>query len=93
MLPMAQAHEYRTLWEEFDEMQTPDALYASAIDRLQPFINNVNTDGRTWVKHGVVVDKVYKRMEPIREALPGLWGFVDHAIHTTLEKGYVNSSN
>jgi putative hydrolase of HD superfamily len=72
-------------------MKTPDALYASAIDRLQSFINNVKTDGHTWVKHGVTVDKVYKRMSPVREALPELWGFVDDAINDALEKGYITN--
>jgi putative hydrolase of HD superfamily len=58
--------------------------YASAIDRLQPFINNVTTQGHTWVRHGVTVDKVYKRMAPVREALPELWSFVDDAINDAL---------
>ncbi|HBR31329.1 MAG TPA: phosphohydrolase, partial [Clostridiales bacterium] len=37
ILPPEQACEFRALWEEFDSMETPDAVYASAIDRLQPF--------------------------------------------------------
>jgi putative hydrolase of HD superfamily len=88
MLPQSQGHEYRSLWEEFDEMKTPDALYASAIDRLQPFLNNIKTDGHTWDKHGVTVDQVYKRMEPVREALPELWDFIEGAIKDAVIKGY-----
>jgi putative hydrolase of HD superfamily len=86
MLPREQAHEYRSLWEEFDEMKTPDALYASAIDRLQPFLNNIKTEGHTWDKHGVTVDQVYKRMEPVREALPELWDFVEGAMQDAVAK-------
>jgi putative hydrolase of HD superfamily len=92
LLPAEQGNEYRSLWEEFDEMKTPDALYASAIDRLQPFINNIKTHGHTWVQHGVTVDKVYKRMSPVREALPELWSFVDDAINDALEKGYIKQT-
>ena len=41
-------------------METPDAQYAAAIDRLQPFLNNYLTQGHTWglggVKSAQVVD-------------------------------------
>jgi putative hydrolase of HD superfamily len=89
LLPEEQGAEYRALWEEFDAMETPDALYASAIDRLQPFINNSMTQGYTWVKHGVKKESVLKRMAPIRAALPALWGFVEQVIADACEKGYL----
>ncbi|MDR0949331.1 MAG: HD domain-containing protein, partial [Lachnospiraceae bacterium] len=69
--------------------KTPDALYASAIDRLQPFMNNIKTHGHTWVQHGVTADQVYKRMAPVRDALPELWNFVDDAIKDALDMGYI----
>lgn len=90
LLPPEQGYAYRTLWEEFDAMQTPDALYASAIDRLQPFINNSLTDGHTWVQHGVTVDKVYKRMAAVKEALPALWGYIENVINENLKLGRIN---
>lgn len=89
LLPAAQGLEYRAVWEEFDRMETPDAIYAAAIDRFQPFFNNCLTDGHTWVKHGVSVDKVYKRMEPVKTALPELWEFVERMIRESCEKGYI----
>lgn len=87
LLPMEQGHVYRALWEEFDAMQTPDAIYASAIDHLQPFINNSLTDGHTWVQHGVTVDKIYKRMAIVKDALPALWEFVENVINENLKAG------
>ena len=38
LLPEHQGKELRMLWEEFDAMQTPEAKYAAALDRLQPLI-------------------------------------------------------
>ena len=93
MLPAEQAVEYRALWEEFDRMDTPDAMYAAAIDRLQPFLNNYLTDGHTWVEHGVSVDQVYKRMAPVKTALPELWEFVEYVIKDSCEKGYIKHDN
>lgn len=89
LLPQEMAAEYRQLWEEFDAMSTPDAMYAAAIDRLQPFISNYKTDGHTWVKHKVSVDKVYARMAPVKDALPALWEFVEYVIRDSCEKGYI----
>ena len=89
MLPGEQAAEYRALWEEFDAMETPDAIYAAAIDRLLPFISNHLTDGHSWVKFGVTVEKVYQRIAPVKVALPALWEFVEDAIRDGCEKGYI----
>lgn len=92
LLPDELAAEYRALWEEFDRMETPDAIYASAVDRLQPFLNNYLTDGHTWVKHGVSADQVYKRMEPVKNALPALWEFVEAVICDSCMKGYIKEN-
>jgi len=90
LLPSEQATEWRRLWEEFDAMNTPDAKYAAAVDRLQPFLNNCVTDGHTWIKHGVSVDDVYRRMAPVNVALPSLWEFVEDLIRVNCEKGYIH---
>lgn len=89
LLPEDQAAEIRALWEEFDAMETPDALYAAAIDRLQPFLNNYLTQGHTWGLGGVKSAQVYERMDPIRVALPEVWPFVDKMIQESIEKGYL----
>ena len=93
LLPEEQGAEYRALWEEFDRMESPDAVYASAVDRLQPFLNNFLTAGHTWVKHGVSADMVFMRMAPIKEALPELWEFIEYVVRDSCEKGYLNKYN
>ena len=89
LLPEDQAAEIRALWEEFDAMETPDAQYAAAIDRLQPFLNNYLTQGHTWGLGGVKSAQVYERMDPIRVALPEVWPFVHKMIQESIEKGYL----
>nr|MBQ4318655.1 HD domain-containing protein [Clostridia bacterium] len=93
MIDADQAAEFRALWEEFDAMETPDSMFAAAVDRLQPLINNHMTNGHTWVKHGVKSESVYKRMEPIKKAMPELWCFVEHAVQNGLDKGLFIDSN
>lgn len=89
LLSLEQANEYRSLWEEFDQMETPDALYAAAVDRFQPFFNNFLTEGHTWIQHKVSAAQVYKRMEPVKLALPALWKFVEFVIEDSCKKGYL----
>lgn len=91
LLPVEQAKEYRALWEEFDAMVTPDAKYASAIDRLQPFISNYMTEGHTWAKYQVEKSAVYKRMAPVKEAIPELWEFVEEVIQEACDKNYLKA--
>ncbi len=91
LLPEDQHHEIRNLWIEFDQMETEDAKYAAAIDRLQPFINNYLTKGHTWKLGNVTSDKVYKRMDTVRTAAPALWPFVCETIDKAIEKGYLKA--
>ena len=89
LLPEEQAYEYRRLWEEFDAMETPDAIYAGAIDRLQALHNIYKSGGRAWSKYHATVERVRGRMLPIEKALPALWPFVEGAIADCVEKGWV----
>ena len=61
MLPNEQANEFRLLWEEFEERETPEARFAAAVDRLQPLLLNFNTRGHAWRKHGVKRSQVIER--------------------------------
>lgn len=89
LLPPDQADEYRALWEEFDKMESPDALFAAAVDRLQPFLLNYNTDGHTWRQSGADSAMVYARLEKLKEGLPILWDTIDDMVKTCIEKGLI----
>jgi len=89
LLPDEQAVEYRSLWEEFDRMETPDAFYGSAVDRLQSFHNIYLSGAHPWIKYAVTADKIYQRMMPVKTALPELWEYVERVVDEGLEKGYI----
>ena len=74
-LPEHLGKQFRILWEEFDKMETPDAKYAAAMDRLQPFLHNTLTDGQTWKEGKPSVDMVEKRLGPALELIPEIKGW------------------
>jgi len=91
MLPEEQGRELRALWEEFDAFKTPESKYANALDRLQPLLHNARTEGGTWRIHSVARDQVYRRMEPIRTAMPELWPGVTRIIEDACARGWIVS--
>lgn len=89
LLPDDQGGMLRQLWQEFDAMETPEAWFANAVDRLQPLLQAVRTQGETWRQHGIMKHQVVQRMQPIRKALPHLWCRVLEMIDNASEAGYL----
>ena len=93
LLPSEQGQEFRNLWEEFDAMETPDAIYASAVDRFQSmFLLYKNGEGSAWVKFKATTGRVRTRMLPIKIAIPALWPWVEDAIAESVAKGLLIES-
>ena len=87
ILPAEQGTDLRGMWEEFDAMETPDAKYAAALDRIQPLLANWFSGGLTWREGNVHSSQVYERMDPIREGAPELWKAVEYIIEESVKKG------
>lgn len=90
ILPKDQEELMFSLWREFDAMQTDDSLFANALDRLQPFLSNVMTEGHTWKIGHVTKEKILCRMDPIRVATPALWQYLLDMIDELEKKGYIS---
>lgn len=88
-LPEEQGKEIRSLWEEFDEMKTPDSIYANCMDRVQPFLHNTLTTGATWVEGGVAKSQVEKRLAVVKENMPELWNWLEINITEAIKKGWI----
>ena len=80
LLPEDLGAELRGLWKEFEENATPEAHFANAVDRIQPFLQNRETGGGTWRIYNLSRDEIMKRMDPIRTAMPRLWPIVEGAV-------------
>lgn len=89
LLPADQAQELRSLWDEFEAQQTPEAQFAASLDRLQPMLNNYHTQGGTWKQHHITRDRVLLRAAPIATGVPHLWEFVQALINDSTAKGFL----
>jgi len=89
MLPEDQCREMYELWEEFEQMETPEAKYAAALDRLQPVLLNYYSEGKSWKEHGIRIDQVLGRNGRIKDSSSRLWEFVENLINDAAEKGYL----
>ena len=89
MLPQAQGEYFYMLWKEFDECITPEARFANACDRIQPFINNVETKGHTWRLGNVTRSQVMRRTGLVLEVLPVLEEYVFNAIENAVAHGWI----
>ena len=87
LLPADQAAEIRALWDEFEAAQTPEARFANALDRLQPLMHNVFTQGRMWQHHGVKKSQVIGRTCKIADGAPALWEFARELIDSAVARG------
>lgn len=86
ILPEDQAAALRALWHEFEEQQTPEARFTTALDRLQPLLQNMHTAGGTWRLHNITHDRVLARMQPL-SASPRLWAYAQDALERAVESG------
>ncbi|MGN0667189.1 MAG: HD domain-containing protein [Huintestinicola sp.] len=87
MLPDDQRDELRSLWEEFEAMNTPESKFAAAIDRMQPMLLNYSKDGVSWREHGIGYDQVYDRNKHIAEGSEELWSYMESILDMAAEKG------
>ncbi len=88
LLPDDQAAEFRSLWEEFEAGQTPEAAFARALDRFQPIYGNCLLDGGTWRDFGVTKADVERRSGPlVARGAPDLWAYCRQLLDALVKRG------
>lgn len=77
LLPSDQADGFRALWDEFEAAESPDAIFAKSIDRLQTPVANLVTDGGSWKDYDVTLDQLESRVGvPVKRGLPEVWDWL-----------------
>ncbi|MCM3131344.1 HD domain-containing protein [Paenibacillus polysaccharolyticus] len=92
MLPEDQAEELLSLWMEFETKETPEARFASSMDRLQPIIHNHQNEGDTWQKYNITSDQVLNRNAEIANGSATLWKYAQQIVQDSVDQGILKQS-
>ncbi len=87
LLPDDQRRQFRKLWDEFDQMSSPEGRFASVLDRLQPLFHNYYTRGKAWRENRVRYEQVASRLVPLREIAPELVALAEQMIREAAQRG------
>jgi putative hydrolase of HD superfamily len=84
------AEDLRGAWREFEARATPEARFARALDRAQPILQNLHTEGRSWREHGVTAREVRaKNAAVVAEGAPSVWAELDRRIDDAVARGWL----
>jgi putative hydrolases of HD superfamily len=84
LLPADQRDEWRALWNEFEQRETAEAKFASALDRLLPVLHNYFTNGRSWKEHRITREQALMKNAMIGEGAETIWNLVETLIRDAL---------
>ena len=87
LLPADQAELCLSLFNEFEDNQTPEARFAHAIDNLQPVLLNNSNDGADWRAHEVTKSQIEKRQQKTKLGSTKIWEYVLSIIEENVKKG------
>jgi putative hydrolase of HD superfamily len=74
LLPPDIGASFHALWTEFEAAETPDAVFAKALDRVQPVMHNLASGGGTWTSYNVTQEQLEARVgTKVRRGAPALW--------------------
>lgn len=77
MLPRDLRDDLRALWDEFEAAETPDAVFAKSLDRVQPVMANLQSGGGTWTTYRVTAEQLETRVgTKVARGAPALWTWV-----------------
>ena len=91
LLPAAQRDHLMSLWEEFEDAQSPESRFAHAIDRAMPVLLNLANDLQSWREHGITHERVVQRCQSeIEGGCPALWRYLEAQLAAVHARGWFN---
>lgn len=89
LLPEDQEKEYMDLWLEFEHCQTKESIFANTMDRIQPSMLNLASDGKSWLEHGIARSQVLERNKIVLENDGPFGEFLRSVCDKAVEEGYL----
>lgn len=90
LLPSDQCENLISLWNEFEQGETPEAMFAHTMDNFQPAMLNAATNGKAWKEHEVLLSKILERNKDTSQGSKELWDYsYNNFIIPNLQKGKI----
>lgn len=80
------------LWEEQESGESKEAKLLKVIDRLLPFLHNINSEGRAWQDNGIHKHQVVKMHQFIEDENPEIYAWFIRKLEHAVEQGWLNTS-
>lgn len=87
LLPSNQEKELKSLWEEFEACETPEAKFANTLDKIQPILLNDASGGLAWREHDIRLEQTLNRNKRTHEGSEVLWKYARMLLNNNAEKG------
>ena len=77
------------LWEEQETGNSKETQLLKVVDRLLPFLLNLNTNGKTWIELGVTRTQVAGAHAFIKDSFPSIHEWMSKQIEYATEQGWL----
>ena len=77
------------IWEEQETGSSKEAELLKVVDRLLPFLLNLNTEGKTWIDGGVTRSQVAGALAFIKDSFPTIHDWQTQQIEYATQKGWL----
>lgn len=93
LLPDDQKEDLKSLFEEFETNETPEARFVHAMDNFQPLLLNNSNDGGDWKEHKVSKSQVMKRHQKTKLGSDEIGEYTESLIEENVKKGNIRNDD
>ena len=83
--------EFSALWDEQELGNSKEAQLIKAMDRLLPFLLNLNNQGKPWIEHNIHRDQVTHAHAFIEDSFPDLHQWLQGKIQFAVDQGWLRT--
>jgi putative hydrolase of HD superfamily len=87
LLPEPQSSWCFSRWEEFETRRTKEAVFAYAVDRLVPVLQNLRLNGGSWRENRIAFERVVAVNSAVGHACPFVWEHVHRLLLEAADAG------
>ena len=77
------------IWEEQETGSSKETQLLKVVDRLLPFLLNLNTEGKTWIEGNVTRSQVSKAHAFIKDSFPSIYEWQAQQIEFATQQGWL----